>query len=107
MEYYYKAISYLTENVCNVRFYIFSDNIEWVSKNLNIGTDHVFVSENYTKHDIEDFYLMQQCKYHIIANSTLNWWAAWLCTCHDKIVIATSNGSLNETSIGDRSQKHG
>jgi len=87
LSYYYEAIKYFTEQFDDIKFYIFSDDIAWVVENLKLDAEHVFVSENYTKHNIEDFYLMQQCKHHIIANSTFSWWAAWLCAYPNKIVM--------------------
>ncbi|MEO8948272.1 MAG: alpha-1,2-fucosyltransferase [Mucilaginibacter sp.] len=88
MDYYYRAITYFINHFENVRFYIFSDDIQWVKKNLNLKADHIFISGDYTKNSIEDFYLMQQCKHHIIANSTFSWWAAWLCKYQQKRIIA-------------------
>lgn len=88
LSYYYKAINYFQQQTKKMMLYIFSDDVAWVCENFLLDIDHVFVSDNYTKHNIEDFYLMQQCKYHIIANSTFSWWAAWLCNHQDKKVIA-------------------
>lgn len=94
LDHYYRAINYFMEHFENVKFFIFSDDIEWVKENLQLQAAHVYVSENHTKNNIEDFYLMQQCKHHIIANSTFSWWASWLCKYPDKKIIAPSQWFL-------------
>jgi hypothetical protein len=102
--YYYNAIDLLKQHYDNLKFYIFSDDIGWVKENLELARlDYVFVSGIYTKTNIEDFYLMQQCKHHIIANSTFSWWAAWLCNFPNKQVIAPANWFLNrpQTDVSD------
>jgi hypothetical protein len=91
-EYYLKAISLLLEKYPHSKIYFFSDDIKWVeafvTRKKTFSHPHEFVTNNLTQTDIEDFYLMQQCKHNIIANSTFSWWAAWLNTHADKTVIA-------------------
>ena len=86
-DYYDKAIKFLTDNIKNPAFYIFSDDIEWVKNNFKIDFPSVYI-QNALDKDYEDMRLMSQCKHHIIANSTFSWWGAWLDTNPDKIVIA-------------------
>jgi hypothetical protein len=102
-EYYKKAITYIKSLVPDPVFYIFSDDLSWVKENFT------FFSESrvkYVKYDFEpsssiDLFLMKSCKHNIIANSTFSWWAAWLNSNADKIVIAPAKwyfGRLNETT---------
>lgn len=87
LNYYQNAIAYIMKRVENPHFFIFSDNIEWAKNNLVINADHTYI-ENDDNHNYCDFELMKNCKYNIIANSTFSWWAAWLNSFIDKIVIA-------------------
>lgn len=101
LEYYYHAEHYIKSKINNPLFFIFSDDIEWVRKNLNIG-DSVFVSNpNIT--EIEELTLMSMCSHNIIANSTFSWWGAYLNQNNGKIVIApklwTKHKSANELNI--------
>ena len=64
-------------------FWIFSDDIEWVKRNIhapNVCYQH--------SSDVSDFFTMSLCTHHIIANSTFSWWAAWLNPSRCKKVIA-------------------
>ena len=87
LNYYKDAINYLMKRVDNPHFFIFSDDIQWTKDNLNIDAPHIYI-ENDDNHNYCDFELMKNCKYNIIANSTFSWWAAWLNSFIDKIVIA-------------------
>ena len=50
----------------------------------------IFVKNN-TNKSITDFFLLTQCKYHIVGPSTFSWWAAWLSNFDDKICIRPKN----------------
>lgn len=88
LEYYDKAISYLSSRMKDPVFYIFSDDIPWARANLRSEFRMNFVEINDATHDYEDIRLMQHCRHHIIANSTFSWWGAWLNDSPQKIVIA-------------------
>lgn len=64
--------------VPSVKFICFSDDIGWVKQNLELGKDAVFVDWNNGTDSPLDMYLMSQCKYGIIANSTFSYWGARL-----------------------------
>lgn len=91
MEYYNSAIELIKSKVFNPVFFIFSDDMEWVRKNIDINGDSYFVSdpENSTAHS--DLFLMSSCKHAIIANSSFSWWGAWLISNPEKYIIAPKN----------------
>jgi len=87
--YYEKAIAMMKQKVTNPVFILFSNDIEWAKHNIKIdgcpcyyesGQDEVW----------ETMRLMSSCKHFIISNSTMHWWAQYLSTNPDKIVIAPS-----------------
>lgn len=78
-EYYQKAIALMEKDVDEPRFFVFSDDIEWVKTNYSFGKDAIYASSLGLK-DYEELYLMSQCKHHINANSTFSWWGAYLST---------------------------
>jgi hypothetical protein len=88
LSYYENAVKYIKEKVKHTYFYIFSDDIPWVKENLSVAKNTAFVDFNDSTHDYFDFALMKECKFHIIANSSFSWWAAWLSDYKNKIVIA-------------------
>jgi Glycosyl transferase family 11 len=88
--YYEKAIRLVKEKVPAASVYFFSDDIEWVKKNLTVDRNAELISA-FTQSAIEDFYLMTKCRHNIIANSSFSWWPAWMNTHPDKIVVAPKN----------------
>lgn len=87
LEYYRKAIQYMTYKFDNPKFIVFSDDMEWVKDNL-VLEKAIYVDHNKGLDSWQDMYLMSQCNHNIIANSTFSWWGAWLNDYEDKVIIA-------------------
>lgn len=88
LDYYRQAISLMTLRLKSPVFFIFSDDLNWVKKNLKIEYPKFFVDLNLKDKDYEDLRIMSYCKHNIIANSTFGWWGAWLNETKGKMVIA-------------------
>jgi hypothetical protein len=93
-DYYEKAIKYIMENVENPHFYLFSDDIEWVEKNI-YQDGMTIVDNNRGDNSYLDMLLMSKCRHHIIANSTFSWWGAWLGTYEGTITVSPSRWFQN------------
>lgn len=91
IEYYLKAIEYIKNKIEKPKFYVFTDNKEWVKQNLT-NLDYTLCDWNPTSGEFNylDMQLMSCAKHNIIANSTYSWWAAWLNINPEKIIIAPS-----------------
>jgi hypothetical protein len=93
--YYVQAVDYMNQHLVNPRYYIFSDDVEWVKSAMgNLFGECVYMADvlphgcgDARLRDCEEFMLMSQAKHAIIANSTFSWWAALLSTNSSKIVI--------------------
>jgi len=85
LTYYANAVEKLKEYEKNLTYFIFSDDPEWVSKNLKLDGETYYISNN-QKQGYEDLRLMKHCKHNVIANSSFSWWAAWLNEAPDKRV---------------------
>jgi hypothetical protein len=92
--YYQNAIEYINEHVENPKFYIFTDNVEWVKTNLSISTNFELVDWNRKDKSNEDLFLMSKCKHNIISMSSFSWWGAWLNNYEQKIVVAPKKWAL-------------
>ena len=88
-EYYINAIKYILSKIDAPKFFIFSDDLNWVKEqsffnNLNIS----YVEGNIEDKSYEDMRLMSLCRHNIISNSSFSWWGSWLNNNQNKIVIA-------------------
>lgn len=88
VEYYDKAISIISERQENVKFFIFSDDIEESKYIFSKHDNFVYVDCRKTDNSAVDMYLMSQCKHNICANSTFSFWGAYLNSHPKKIVIS-------------------
>lgn len=84
--YYQRALNELSTVLGVEQVFIFSDDIDWVKENLDLGSPCTHIEAELS--DEEELLLMTQCKDHIIANSSFSWWGAWLDPKPDKRVIA-------------------
>ena len=92
-DYYLVTMKYFSDKFKDAKFYLFSDDIEWVKSIFKNNSNICFVSNDFIDSDIQEFYLMSKCKHHVIANSTFSWWSAWLSNNPQKIVCAPKRWS--------------
>jgi hypothetical protein len=72
---YYEEAFGIIKNFEIENIYIFSDDIKWCKNHLTfIKGNKTFVEEE----DYIELYIMWNCNYHIIANSSFSWWGAYL-----------------------------
>ena len=99
--YYYNGIDHIQNEINNLHYFIFSDDLMWVKSNLNFTKNTTFIDNKGPEY--EHLFLMSQCKHQITANSTFSWWAAWLNTNPAKIIITPKHWyidkHLNDTVI--------
>lgn len=88
LDYYQSAVNHIAHRYDTIHLYVFSDDIPWAEKNLNLGFPMTFVNHNQGKSSWEDMRLMSGCQHNIIANSSFSWWGAWLNDNSNKIVVA-------------------
>jgi hypothetical protein len=94
-------MGYMAERVKAPHFYVFSDDMSWVSSNLDLPFPHTFVEHNRGISSNQDMRLMSMCRHHIVANSSFSWWGAWLNPYAEKLVVAPRKWFADERSVND------
>jgi hypothetical protein len=94
ISYYIKAINYIKSKIDNPKFYVFSDDKEFI-ENFFTTEDIKILNHSFDDKDIFDFLAISRCQHNIIANSTFSWWAAFLKTSNEGIIIAPSKNLKN------------
>ena len=101
LSYYEDAVEYIKSKNHEAKFYIFSDDIEWVKNNFRIkyAVEYIDFSRNDdAPYDLE---LIKSCNHNIIANSSFSWWGAWLNSNPNKIVISPELAYWDRNSNSD------
>lgn len=78
MDYYRRAVDIIKEKLASPRFYIFSEDADYVNEAFADLPDKTVVTFNTGKDSFRDMQLMSRCRANIIANSTFSQWAAIL-----------------------------
>lgn len=85
ISYYEKSVDVLYgNNFKDINFLIFSDDINWAKKNINLPNMN-FIEGNV---NVIDMFLMSKCENNIITNSSFSWWGAWLNKNKNKKIVA-------------------
>ncbi len=87
-DYYHSVIKRLNDENDNRQYFIFTDDHDWVRKNLKFPQETIFVSHNRGWQSYRDMQLMSICKTLVIANSTFSWWAGWIGEKNGQRIIA-------------------
>lgn len=86
LEYYQKAINTVCQQIPKARFFVFSDDIDWVRNNLPLE-QAIYVEWNSGEKSVLDMFLMSHCKANIIANSSFSYWGAYLNVNENPLVV--------------------
>lgn len=86
ISYQKQAMALASKIIKNPLFYVFSDSIDQVKKELGAAENIHYISDA-TMLPVDDFVLMANASHNITANSTFSWWAAYLNTNPNKLVI--------------------
>ena len=105
VSYYKFAMQYLRARHADARFFLFSDDLAWCRQHF-AADELIFVDSNSPDSAVDDLELMRSCRHHIIANSSLSWWGAWLATSPAQIVVAPVPWFISEPSDGDLIFRH-
>ena len=85
--YYERAMPLVAQKVEDPHFFVFSDDLEWARGHI-VGPNIAFVDANPAEAAHDELKLMAACRHHVIANSSLSWWGAWLAHHDGQIVVA-------------------
>lgn len=83
-DYYYSAMKKISEIVDNPVFYVFSDSLENVKRDMKFPYPVNYVTP---EDSVRGLRLLYSCKHFIITNSTFSWWGAYLAKNPNKVVI--------------------
>ena len=88
LDYYHQGMNLLIKKNVDVQFFVFSDDLDWAQKNLPHQERITFIqSLDADDAVVQELKLMTSCQNHLIANSSLSWWGAWLGKDLNKTVI--------------------
>lgn len=100
IDYYTKSIELIAQKIQSPRFYVFSDDNDWVLENFRMDYPFKIVEPKWS--DVINLHLMSCCHHHVNANSSFSWWGAWLGEAKDSIVIVPKRWFIDRPFPKDR-----
>jgi hypothetical protein len=102
LDYYQQGMEELLHKNPETQFFVFSDDLDWAKSNLP-HQDKITFIKSLEKSDavVQELELMTHCQNHLIANSSLSWWAAWLAKSANNTVICPSRWTNDLTKSWD------
>jgi hypothetical protein len=76
LEYYKEAIGFFRQKYDNVQFYLVTES-EKIEEEFCKEEDIKLVSFATKNKYIDEWYVLKNCRHHIVAGSTYSWWAAF------------------------------
>lgn len=99
-EWFRRAMADIESRVNLPHYFVFAQDMAWARANITSMYPVTFaVPKDADTGAIQDLWLMSRCRHFIISNSTLHWWAAWLCNNQDKIVLAPARGWAHDDTL--------
>lgn len=84
--YYRRALKELRRIKPSATIFLFSDNIELVKKELELGDDIHFIPSEVDEQ--QTMYLGSLCHHFVISNSSFSWWMQYLSRNENRLVLA-------------------
>ncbi|WP_405373423.1 alpha-1,2-fucosyltransferase [Pseudobutyrivibrio sp.] len=95
-EYYEQAINYILTHVNNPLFFICSDNVPYVLEHFIDANKYDYICQEKEIPVSDSLTIMSTCKHFIIGNTSFGWWAQYLSSTPEKIVIAPNRWYRDE-----------
>ena len=87
INYYLNGTSFLRKKFGNLPVLIFSDDHEWINKNLAKQIPYSYLISNQKSTPENDFYIMSKGNYFVLSNSTYAWLGAFFSKNKDKFIV--------------------
>ncbi|MEM6770267.1 MAG: alpha-1,2-fucosyltransferase [Bacteroidota bacterium] len=98
LDYFLRGAAYLAERVDNPHFFVFSDDVAWCRESIKLPHPTEFVDHAHKGFKFGNYLqLMTNCKHFLIPNSSFAWWATWLNTNPEKLVVAPNRWFTDPT----------
>ncbi len=102
ISYYQKATHLIQQKTGKCHFFLFSDDYLWVKKHFDFLENYTCIeSEAGQSSVISELQLMARCRHHVLANSSLSWWGAWLAQYSGQYVICPHQWTKTTNQLDD------